>query len=89
MLTEEEDKKKQIEYLKQLWDDVLAEDAAIFEDIQAFQVIESKCKEVITIFSEDKMGQWPYKKIKWKQLEKYCRMQKRGLAILEKLQISL
>jgi len=68
---------------------VLAENSAIFGNTEAFQVIGSKYKEVTTIFSEDKMRQWSYKKIKWKKLGKYCGDAKRGLAISEKLQISL
>jgi len=63
---EEKKKQKWLEYLKQLWDKVLAEDTALLGDTKAFQVIESKHKEVTTISSEDKTRQWPPKKTKEK-----------------------
>jgi len=63
-LVEEEDKKKWIEYLQQLWNEVLAKNIAILGDNEVFQVIGSKQKKITTIFSEDKVGQQLSKKIK-------------------------
>ena len=51
---EEKEKWKQLKYLKQLWDKVLAEDAAFLVGTEAFQITKSKHKEVTTISSEDK-----------------------------------
>ena len=45
-LAEEKKKKKQLEYLQQLWNKVLVEDAALLENTEGFQIIESKHKEV-------------------------------------------
>jgi len=45
-----------MEYLQQLWDKVLEEEA------EGSQVMRSKCKE----------GQWPSKKTREKQPGKYC-----------------
>jgi len=36
-----------------------------------FQIMRTKYKEITTIFSENKIGQQPSKKVKEKQLEKY------------------
>jgi len=56
-LVEEEEKKKWIEYLQQLWDEVLADNATLLEGTEGSQVIGTKCKEITIIFSEDKVGQ--------------------------------
>ena len=52
-----------LEYLQQLWDEVLEEDAALLEDAEKSQVVGSKYKEVI---SRNKKKQWPSKKAKEK-----------------------
>ena len=70
-LVEEEDKKKWMEYLQQLWNEVLAKNIAILGDNEVFQVIGSKQKKITTIFSEDKVGQQLSKKIKENQPGKY------------------
>ena len=67
---EEEKKKKWLEYLQQLQNKMLAEDATLLESTEGSQVIGSKHKEVT---SRDKKGQWPFKKARGKQLEKYSR----------------
>jgi len=63
-VVEEEEKKKRIlEYLQQLWNEVLEEEATFLESTKGSQVMESKCKEVA---AGDKKGQWPSKKAKEK-----------------------
>ena len=52
-LVEEKKKKKQLEYLQQLQNKVLAENAALLEGVERSQVMESKYKEVA---SRDKEG---------------------------------
>ena len=59
-----------LEYLQQLWDKILEEEAALLEGVEGSQVIGSKCKEVTT---GDKEEQQPSKKAREKQLGKYCR----------------
>ena len=51
---EKEDKMKWLEYLKQLWDEVLSENATLLRDTEAFQITGSKCKKVTTISLENK-----------------------------------
>jgi len=48
---------------------MLEEKAALLEDAEGSYIARSKCKEVTC---GDKEGQWPSKKAKGKQLEKYC-----------------
>jgi len=67
---EKEKKKRTLEYLQQLWNEVLEEDAALLEGTKGSQVIESKCKEVV---ARDKERQQPFKKAKEKQQGKYLR----------------
>ena len=55
-LMEEKDKRKQLKYLKQLQDTVLAKNAALLGRTKAFQVTGSKHKEITTIFSENEAG---------------------------------
>ena len=59
-----------LEYLQQLWDKILEEEATLLEGVEGSQVIGSKCKEVTT---GDKEEQQPSKKAREKQLGKYCR----------------
>jgi len=47
---------------------VLEEEAALLEGAKESQVTGSKCKEIA---ARNKEGQWPSKKAKGKQLEKY------------------
>ena len=56
-----EEKKKKLEYIQQLQDKVIVEDAVLLEGSKESQVIRSKCKEVIF---KDKEGYWPLKKAK-------------------------
>ena len=58
-----------LEYLQQFWDEVLEEDATLLEGTEGSQIMGSKCKEVV---SRNKEGQWPSKKARKKQLERYC-----------------
>ena len=66
-LAEEEDKQKLFEYLKQL------QDTDLLECTETSHVMESKCKEVTNISSEDKAGLWPSKKLEEKQSKRYCK----------------
>jgi len=52
-----------VEYLQQLQDEMLEEEAALLERAEWFQVAGSKYKEVTT---GDKDGQWPSKKTRGK-----------------------
>ena len=70
-LAKEEDKRKWKEYLQQLQDEVLAKNTTLLESSEGSQVIETKYKETTTIFFEDEVGQWPFKKTKRKQPGKY------------------
>jgi len=67
---EEERKKRMMEYLQQLQDEVLEEKAILLERAEGSQVMGSKCKGVAT---RDKEGQQLFKKVRGKQLEKYYR----------------
>ena len=67
---EEERKKRTMEYLQRLQDEVLEEEAALLEGAEGFQVTGSKRKEVA---AEDKEVQQPSKKARGKQPGKYCR----------------
>ena len=66
---EEKRKKRTVEYLQQLWDKVLEEEAALLEGAEESQVTGSKRKEVA---AEDEEVQWPFKKARGKQPGKYC-----------------
>ena len=68
-VAEEERKKRMVEYLQRLRDEVLEKEAALLERAEGSQVAGSKCKEVA---AGDEEKQWPSKKARGKQLEKYC-----------------
>ena len=57
-----------MEYLQQLQDEVLEEEGALLEGAEGSQVARSKHKEVA---AGDKEMQWPSKKVRGKQPEKY------------------
>ena len=65
---EEERKKRTMEYLQQLQDKVLEEEAALLEGAEESQVVGSKRKEVA---AGDEEEQWPSKKARGKQPGKY------------------
>jgi len=65
---EEERKRRTMEYLQQLRDEVLEEEAALLERAEGSQVAGSKRKEVA---AGDEEVQWPSKKTRGKQLGKY------------------
>ena len=65
----EERKKRTVEYLQQLRDEVLEEEATLLEGAKGSQVAGSKCKEVAAGDGEE---QWPSKKARGKQMGKYC-----------------
>ena len=67
---EEKKKKRMLEYLQQLWDEVLEEEAILLERAEESQVMRSKYKEVIARNEEE---QWPSKRTRGKQPEKYHR----------------
>ena len=71
---EEKKKKRTMEYLQRLWDKLLKEEAALLEGAEGSQVMGSKHKEVT---AGDEEEQWPSKKTRGKQLEKY----RRGAAV--------
>ena len=56
---EEKRKRRMVEYLQRLWDEVLEEEAALLEGAERSQVVGSKCKEVAT---RDEEVQRPSKK---------------------------
>ena len=60
---EEERKKRTMEYLQWLWDEVLEEEAILLEGAEGSQVAESKHKEVA---ARDKEVQQLSKKTRWK-----------------------
>jgi len=61
---EEERKRRTMEYLQRLQDEVLEEEATLLEGAEGSQVTGSKCKEVAT---GDEEVQWPSKKARGKQ----------------------
>ena len=61
---EEERKRRTMEYLQWLWDEVLEEEAALLERAEGSQVMRSKHKEVAI---RDEKEQQPSKKAKGKQ----------------------
>jgi len=69
VVEEEERKKRTMEYLQQLRNKVLEEEAGLLEGAEGSQVVGSKCKEVAT---GDEEEQRPSKKARGKQPGKYC-----------------
>jgi len=67
---EEKRKKRTMEYLQRLQDEVLEEEAALLEGAEGSQVAGSKCKEIAT---RDEEVQQLSKKAREKQLGKYRR----------------
>jgi len=67
---EEERKRRTMEYLQQLRDEVLEEEAALLEGAEGSQIMGSKHKEVA---AGDEEVQRPSKKARGKQLGKYRR----------------
>ena len=65
---EEERKKRMMEYFQRLQDEVLEEEAALLEGAEGSQAAGSKRKEIA---AGDKEEQWPSKKARGKQPEKY------------------
>ena len=65
---EEKRKKRTMEYLQQLWDEVLEEEATLLEGAEGSQIAWSKYKEVA---AGDEEEQWPSKKARGKQPGKY------------------
>jgi len=68
-MEEEERKRRTMEYLQQLRDEVLEEKATLSEGAEGSQVAGSKHKEVA---ARDKEVQRPSKKARGKQPRKYC-----------------
>jgi len=64
----EERKKRMMEYLQQLWDEVLEKEAALLEGAEGSQIVGSKHKEIA---AGDEEVQQPSKKARGKQLGKY------------------
>ena len=73
-MEEEERKKRTMEYLQRLWDEVLEEEADLLERAEGSQVTGSKRKEVT---AGDEEEQRPSKKARGKQPGKY----RRGAAV--------
>ena len=69
VVEEEERKKRTMEYLQQLRDEVLEEEASLLEGAEGSQVAGSKCKEVTT---GDEEEQRLSKKAREKQPGTYC-----------------
>jgi len=70
VVEEEEKKKRTLEYLQQLWNEVLEEEAVFLESTEGSQVMGFKHKEVI---SRGEERYQPSKKAKGKQPGKYHR----------------
>ena len=70
VVEEKEKKKRTLEYLQQLWNKVLEEEAALLEGTEGSQIMGFKYKEV-TFRGEERYQ--PSKKAKEKQLGKYYR----------------
>ena len=68
VVEEEERKKRTMEYLQRLRNEVLEEEAALLKEVEGSQVAGSKHKEVAAGGEEE---QWPSKKARGKQLGKY------------------
>jgi len=64
------EKKKKLEYIQQLQDEVLEEEAALLKGAEGSQITGSKCKEIA---ARDEEKQRPSKKTKGKQQGKYHR----------------
>ena len=62
-IAKREEKRKTLEYIQQLWDEVIVEDATLLKGTVRSQVAGSKYKEVT---SRDKEVYWPFKKAKGK-----------------------
>jgi len=69
VVEEEERKKRMVEYLQRLQDEVLEEEATLLEGAEESQVTGSKHKEVT---AGDEEEQRPSKKARGKQPGKYC-----------------
>ena len=67
-IMKEKKKKKKLEYLQQLQNEILAEDAALLKGTEKFQIIGSKYKKVIL---EDDRNCQSFKKTKGKQPTRY------------------
>ena len=67
---EEERKKRMMEYLQRLRNEVLEEEAALLERAEGSQVVGSKYTEIA---ARNEEMQRPSKKARGKQLGKYCR----------------
>jgi len=78
---EEKRKKRTVEYLQRLWDEVLEEEAVLLGGAEGSQIMGSKCKEVT---ARDKEVQQPSKKARGKQPGK---VRKRGLRCLPPVSI--
>jgi len=65
-----ERKGRTMEYFQRLWDEMLEEEAILLEGAEGSQVMGSKHKKVA---AGDEKGQWPFKKTRGKQPEKYHR----------------
>jgi len=59
LVEEEEKRKRTLEYLQQLWNEVLEEDATLLEGAEGSQITEPKYKEVSL---EDDVDHWSSKK---------------------------
>ena len=71
----------------QLWDKIIAGNATLLEGTGGSQITGTKHKEINTIFSKDKVEQWPSKKNKEKQSRKYygdARIKIGGVNLCEK-----
>jgi len=59
-------KKKKLEYLKKLCDEVLSKEAVLKKDNKIFQITRIKCRENIDISLEDETSPQPSKEAKEK-----------------------
>ena len=57
----EKKKRKKLEYIQQVWDEMIVENTILLERTERFQIMRSKCKKVT---SRDKKGNSLPKKLK-------------------------
>jgi len=51
---EKKEKRKKLEYLKKLCNEILSEEATLKEDTEILQIVRTKYKKVVNISSEEK-----------------------------------
>ena len=60
-MEEKKKKKRALQYIQQLQNEVLEREATLLEEAEESQIARSKCKKIVT---RDEEGQWLFKKAK-------------------------